>query len=70
MPKWTSIWGYKKNDNAGDHSGNSRNGYTTKKVITDDNDTIEVQVSRDRNGTFEPVTVPKHERAARFSTTR
>ena len=34
--------GYKKNDNAGDNSGNSRNGYTTKTVITDDNDTIEV----------------------------
>ena len=27
--------GYKKNDNAGDNSGNSRNGYTTKTVITD-----------------------------------
>ena len=25
--------GYKKNDNAGDNSGNSRNGYTTKTVI-------------------------------------
>jgi 2,5-diketo-D-gluconate reductase A len=39
--------GYKKNDNAGDNSGNSRNGYTTKTVITDDNDTIEVHVPRD-----------------------
>ena len=39
--------GYKKNDNAGDNSGNSRNGYTTKTVITDDNDTIEVQVWSD-----------------------
>ncbi|MDY6030413.1 MAG: transposase, partial [Treponemataceae bacterium] len=39
--------GYKKNDNAGDNSSNSRNGYTTKTVITDDNDTIEVQVPRD-----------------------
>ena len=47
MPKCTNIWGYKKNDNAGDNSGNSRNGYTTKTVITDDNDTIEVQVPRD-----------------------
>ena len=36
--------GYKKNDNAGDNSGNSQNGYTTKTVITDNNDTIEVQV--------------------------
>ena len=54
--------GYKKNDNAGDNSGNSRNGYTTKPVITDDNDTIEVQVPRDRNSTFEPVIIPKHEK--------
>ena len=50
--------GYKKNDNA----GNSRNGYTRKTVITDDNDTIEVHVPRDRNGTFEPVIIPKHEK--------
>ena len=54
--------GYKKNDNAGDNSGNSRNGYTTKTVITDDNDTIEVQVPRDRKSTFEPVIIPKHEK--------
>lgn len=54
--------GYKKNDNAGDNSGNSRNGYTTKTVITDDNDTIEVQVPRDRNSTFEPVIIPKYEK--------
>ena len=57
-----SHLGYKKNDNAGDNSGNSRNGYTTKTVITDDNDTIEVQVPRDRNSTFEPVIIPKHEK--------
>mgnify|MGYP006381704799 CR=1 FL=1 len=54
--------GYKKNDNAGDNSGNSRNGYTTKTVITDNNDTMEVQVPRDRNSTFEPVIIPKHEK--------
>ena len=50
--------GYKKNDN----SGNSRNGYTTKTVITEDNDTIEIQVPRDRNSTFDPVIIPKHEK--------
>ena len=54
--------GYKKNDNAGDNSGNSRNGYTSKTVITGDNDTIEIQVPRDRNSTFEPVIIPKHEK--------
>lgn len=54
--------GYKKNDNAGDNSGNSRNGYTTKTVVTDGNDKIEVHVPRDRNSTFEPVIIPKHEK--------
>ena len=38
-------------------SGNSWNGYTTKTVTTDDNDTIEIHVPRDRNNTFEPVIV-------------
>lgn len=37
--------GYKKNDNAGDNCGNSRNGYTSKTVINEDNDTIEVIIS-------------------------
>ena len=54
--------GYKKHDNTGDNSGNSRNGYTTKTVITEDNDTIEIQVPRDRNSTFEPIIIPKHEK--------
>lgn len=54
--------GYKKHDNSGDNSGNSWNGYTTKTVITEDNDTIEIQVPRDRNSTFEPVIIPKHEK--------
>lgn len=54
--------GYKKNDNAGDNSGNSRNGYTSKTVILENNDTIDVQVPRDRNSTFEPVIIPKHEK--------
>lgn len=56
--------GYKKNDNAWDNTGNSRNGYTSKTVITDGNDTVEVQVPRDRNSTFEPVIIPKHEKRA------
>ena len=54
--------GYKKHDNAGDNSGNSWNGYTRKTVIIEDNDTIEIQVPRDRNSTFEPVIIPKHEK--------
>ena len=54
-----SHLGYKKNDNAGD---NSCNGYTTKTVILENNDTIDVQVPQDRNSTFESVIIPKHEK--------
>ena len=54
--------GYKKHDNAGDHSGNSRNGYSEKTVILGDNSTAEVYVPRDRNSTFEPLIIPKHEK--------
>lgn len=54
--------GYKKNDNAEDHSGNSRNGYTSKKVILENNGTIVVQVPRDCNSSFEAVIIPKHEK--------
>ena len=56
--------GYLKNDNAGDNTGNSRNGHTGKSVILDDNSTVEIEVPRDRNSTFEPVIIPKHERRA------
>ena len=56
--------GYVKNDNAGDNTGNSRNGHSEKKVIMDDNSTVEIEVPRDRNSTFEPVIIPKHEKRA------
>ena len=38
--------------------GNSRNGHSAKKVLTDDG-AIELAIPRDRAGTFEPVLVPK-----------
>jgi putative transposase len=50
--------GYEKGDPAGRGSGNSRNGTTPKKVITDAGD-IDLDVPRDRAGTFEPQLVPK-----------
>ena len=37
--------GYKKHHNAGDHCGNSRNGYSEKTVILDDNSTTSVGAS-------------------------
>ncbi len=53
--------GYQLHDRAGFGSGNSRNGSYPKTVSTEIGDST-IQVPRDRNGTFEPVTVPKHVR--------
>jgi putative transposase len=53
--------GYEPHDRAGFGSGNSRNGSYPKTVSTEIGD-VTIQVPRDRNGTFEPVTVPKHVR--------
>jgi len=57
----TEHLGYEKNSSAGDNSGNSRNGHTEKTVLLENQSTI-IDVPRDRNGTFEPVIVPKHEK--------
>ena len=40
---------------------NHRNGHTAKTVLTDDG-TVDLDVPRDRQGTFAPVLIPKHER--------
>lgn len=56
-----SHLGYLKNDVAGNDSGNSRNGYSAKKVMTRDQE-VELSIPRDRNGEFSPVLVPKHEK--------
>ena len=57
----TEHLGYEKNSNAGDNSGNSRNGHTGKTVLLE-NQSATIEVPRDREGTFEPVIVPKHEK--------
>jgi transposase-like protein len=57
----TGHLGYEKNSNAGDNSGNSRNGHTEKTVLLENQSTT-IEVPRDRNGTFEPIIVPKHEK--------
>ena len=41
--------GYDKNDSTGHHSGNSRNGYSSKRLIGDHGH-INIQTPRDRNG--------------------
>jgi transposase-like protein len=55
----TEHLGYEKNSNAEDNRGNSRNGHTEKTVLLENQSTA-IEVPRDRNGTFEPVIVPKH----------
>lgn len=53
--------GYQKHSSSGNLSGNNRNGYSTKKVLTQDQET-EISIPRDRKGSFEPVIVPKYEK--------
>ena len=53
--------GYEPYESAGRGSGNSRNGSSAKTVTTEIGQ-VELRVPRDRNGTFDPVTVPKHAR--------
>jgi len=53
--------GYEPYEAIGRGSGNSRNGAYAKTVRTDVGP-VELRMPRDREGTFEPVTVPKHVR--------
>jgi transposase-like protein len=57
----THHLGYEKNSSAGDNSGNSRNGYTEKTVLLE-NQSSTIAIPRDRNSTFEPIVIPKHEK--------
>ena len=52
--------GYEKNSNAGDKSGNSRNGYGRKTIKSEWGES-EIAVPRDRNGTFEPKAIEKRQ---------
>lgn len=57
----TEHLGYEKNSNVGNNSGNSRNGHTEKTILLENQETT-IEVPRDRNSTFEPIIVPKHEK--------
>jgi putative transposase len=56
----TDHLGYEKHDPAGYGSGNARNG-STEKTLKSKNGEITIEVPRDRNGTFEPQIVKKHQ---------
>jgi putative transposase len=53
--------GYEHGDPAGHGSGNSRNGHGRKTVLTTAGP-VDLEVPRDRNGTFDPQIVPKRKR--------
>jgi transposase-like protein len=57
----TEHLGYEPHAIEGRGSGNSRNG-TYPKTVTTEIGQVELEVPRDRAGTFEPATVPKHQR--------
>ena len=52
--------GYEKHSTEGDKSGNSRNGYNKKTIISDYGES-EIAVPRDRNGEFEPRVLEKRQ---------
>ena len=54
----TEHLGYDKHDPGGRGSGNNRNG-RSKKTLKTERGEIPIEVPRDRNGSFEPVIVPK-----------
>jgi hypothetical protein len=56
----THHLGYEKGDPGGRGSDNHRNGSFPKTVLTEDG-VVELDVPRDRNGSFEPQIVPKGE---------
>ena len=50
--------GYTQYEHKGHHTGNSRNGYSTK-TLKGDHGSIEIETPRDRNASFEPQIVSK-----------
>src|SRR6185312_11721130 len=58
----TEHLGYEKHDPAGAGTGNIRNGTRSKTVLTDASGHVEIDVPRDRAGTFEPQIVKKRQR--------
>ena len=57
----TDHLGYEKHATEGRDGGNSRNGHTRKRVKTDTSE-LEIEVPRDREGSFDPQLVRKRQR--------
>ena len=54
--------GYDKHEPVGRNRGNSRNGKRSKTVLTDAAGEVDIDVPRDRDGSFEPVIIKKRQR--------
>jgi transposase-like protein len=54
--------GYEKHSPEGRNSGNSRNGSSTKRVKSETIGDMVLTIPRDRNSSFEPQLIPKHQR--------
>ena len=54
--------GYDKHETVGRNGGNSRNGKRPKTVLTSSSGDVQIDMPRDRDGTFEPVIVKKRQR--------
>lgn len=57
----TNHLGYEKGDRVGKKASNHRNGSSKKTLIGEDGP-VEIEVPRDREGTFEPQIIPKGQR--------
>jgi len=58
----TEHLGYEKHDPVGAGTGNIRNGSRGKTVLSEASGEVDIEVPRDRAGTFEPVIVKKRQR--------
>src|ERR1700740_2607077 len=58
----TEHLGYEKHDPVGAGTGNARKGPRGKTVLTEASGHVEIEVPRDRAGTFEPQIVKKRQR--------
>lgn len=57
----THHLGYEKNEKTDKPSKNTRNGKTSKTLLTQDGE-LKIEIPRDRDGSFEPQIVEKHQR--------
>jgi len=60
-PSWSACWTHLDGEKACAGAANSRNGHTEKALHTELGD-VRIRVPRDREGTFEPQVVKKHQK--------